>query len=170
MKIETTIDGKRTTLNVNSNKPLNLILMEEVAIASFNSTCGKSSCGNCVVMVDDEAVLSCLTPAFKLINAQIVTFEGFRKSRFWHDIERAYEDTQIRPCPHCYQAKSLIFESLLRFPTQLLTTEEAQGHLEDETVINELSLNSCYCLDPQDIVAIYRAALEYRRRRRVRRN
>lgn len=169
MKVETTIDGKRITLNVNSNKPLNLILMEEVAIPSFNSKCGKSSCGNCVVLLDDEAVLACLTPAFKLHNTHIVTFEGFRKTRFYHDIERAYEDTQIRPCPHCYQAKSLIFESLLRSPTQVLVAEEAELQLDDETVVNELSLNSCYCLDPQDIVAIYRAALEYRRRRRVRR-
>jgi len=170
MKIECTIDGKRTMLSVNSNKPLNLILMEDLENSTFNARCRDGNCGNCVVLINDEAVLSCLTPAFRIRDAHILTFEGYRKTRFWHDVERAYEDVKSHPCPHCFSAKTLIFESLLRTFGKHERTEQENETLDDETVVSEIGLNSCTCLDPREIVAIFNSAANYRRRRRVRRN
>ena len=49
MKIECTIDGKALTLSVNSNKPLSLIIMEDLENQSLVSYCrgneiGRASC------------------------------------------------------------------------------------------------------------------------------
>jgi aerobic-type carbon monoxide dehydrogenase small subunit (CoxS/CutS family) len=170
MKIECFIDGKRTLLTVNSNKPLNLILMEDIEGTQFNARCRDGNCGNCVVLMNDEAVLSCLVPAFKLRNAHITTFEGYRKTRFWHDLERAYEDTKSQPCPLCFASKTLIFESLLRTIGKNGEQQETDTSHDDETIIKELRLNTCMCLDTREIVEIFNAAANYRRRRRVRRN
>ena len=170
MKIECFIDGKRTLLMVNSNKPLNLILMEDVESSQFNARCRDGNCGNCVVLMNDEAVLSCLTPAFRLRDAHITTFEGYKKTRFWHDLERAYEDAKSQPCPLCFPSKTLIFESLLRTIGKPSEGEDNDSSLEDETIIKELSLNRCTCLDARELVEIFNSAANYRRRRRVRRN
>ena len=168
MKIECTIDKISQIIYVNSNKPLNLILNEDINPGKNLNACDGNLCGNCIVMIDDKAVLSCLTPAFLIKDKHITTFEGYRKTRFWHDIERAYDDTHLHPCLHCYSSKTLIFESLLK---QIVKTENSQHHgLDDETIVKEMRLNTCACLDAQEMISIFKAAAAYRRKRRVRGN
>ncbi|MFA5468943.1 MAG: ferredoxin [Sphaerochaetaceae bacterium] len=163
MKIKCVIDNKNILLDVNSNKPLNLILKDG---GQNIPNCDQKSCGNCVVLLNDEAILACLIPAFRLKGAKILTFEGYQKSRFWHDLERAYADTGSQPCPHCFASKTLIFESLL----QLITRATKEEEVDEQTIVKEISLNACPCLDAQEVIAIYNAAAVYRRRRRVRRS
>jgi len=139
MKIECTIDNKHVLLTVNSNKPLNLILMDELETSHMETRCRDGNCGN------------------------------YQKSRFWHDLERAYEDTGSHPCPHCYASKTLIFESLLQ---TVVKSESGPSHDEEPdetTIVREVGLNKCPCLDAHEILDIFRAAAAYRRRRRVRR-
>jgi len=169
VKIECNIDSKNVVLNVNSNKPLNKILAEEIEIPLMSVECSNSYCGNCIVLFDDEPFLACLIPAFRLKGAKITTFKGYQKSRFWHDIERAYEDTGSQPCPNCYASKTLIFESLLQTLAKNDPTQTEQEDPDEKTIINEISLNKCNCLDNQEILEIYKTAAMYRRRRRVRR-
>jgi carbon-monoxide dehydrogenase small subunit len=169
MKINCTIDNKSISLTVNSNKPLNLILMEDVEAPNMDARCRDGFCGNCVVLLNDEAVLSCLIPAFKLKGARVLTFDGFKRTRFWHDLERAYEDTGSHPCPHCYASKTLIFEALLQ---TIVKSDEGPSRDEEpseETIVEEIALNRCPCLDAHEMIDIFKAAATYRRRRRVRR-
>lgn len=181
MKIECTVDGKHLSLSVNSNKPLSLILMEEVGNQSLNSRCRGNNCGNCIVLLNGEAVLSCMIPAFRLRGMDIRTFDSFQKTRACHDIERAYQTTGSKPCPNCYAAKTLIIESILQnldrpseeqaFPQPTRSrTVNSEGELDPEKVIQELELNNCRCMDSAELLQIVNIAAGYRRRRRVRRN
>ncbi len=181
MKIECTIDGKALSLSVNSNKPLSLILLEDVGNKTILSHCKGKACGNCIVLVNDEAALSCVIPAFRLRDATIKTFESYQKTRQYRDIERAYQATGNTPCPNCYASKTLIIESILQdltnsrnktygrnnLPTKEEQTEEK---LDKKAIIQELSLNTCQCMDMSELLQIVEIALTYRRRRRVRRN
>lgn len=166
MKIECTIDKIPHTLYVNGSKPLNLILEYDVEAKSIMGECSGGLCGNCVVLLNDKAVLSCLTPAFLLQDAQIMTFEGFQKTRFSQDVIRAYEDTGYYPCSHCFASKSLILESVLQQVEK--TKEGLPEKLDDATVVREMQLNRCSCLDAHEIIDIYHAAAGYRRKRRAR--
>jgi carbon-monoxide dehydrogenase small subunit len=155
--------------------------MEEAGNQSLNSRCRGNNCGNCIVLLNGEAVLSCMIPAFRLRGADIKTFDSFQKTRACHDIERAYAATGSKPCPNCYAAKTLIIESILQglerpddsqpFPlpargrVQNLTEE-----LDPENIIQELELNRCRCMDSAELLQIVNIAAGYRRRRRVRRN
>lgn len=169
MKIEFTVDGKQYLLNVNSNKPLNLILFEDIGLSQMRVYCGNGSCGNCIVLLNSEAVLSCLTPAFRLKGAKVETFEGYQKSRFWQDIERAYKDTGSRPCPYCFSSKTLIFESLLQAMFKTEGEPLDSEKVDPEVIVQEISLNKCPCLDASEMINIFTVAANYRRRRRVRR-
>ncbi len=183
MKIECTIDGKALSLSVNSNKPLSLILMEDVGIKSINSHCRGKACGNCIVLLNDEATLSCVIPAFRLKDATIKTFDSYQKTRLYRDIERAYKATGNTPCPNCYASKTLIIESILQeltnstrnrtFGRNNLPPARAQNEetpLNKEAIIQELSLNTCQCMDMAELLQIVEIALTYRRRKRVRRH
>lgn len=182
MKIECTIDGKALSLSVNSNKPLSLILMEDVGNRSLLSHCRGRACGNCIVLLNEEAVLSCVIPAFRLRDATIKTFESYQKTRQCRDIERAYQATGNTPCPNCYASKTLIIESILqdltngrenRFSRVNLprtNEKETDQKLDEKAIIQELSLNTCQCMDMSELLQIVEIALTYRRRKRVRRN
>lgn len=182
MKIECTIDGKALSLSVNSNKPLSLILMEDVGNRTITSHCKGNACGNCIVLLNDEAALSCLIPAFRLREANIKTFESYQRTRQYRDIERAYQTTGNTPCPNCYASKTLIIESILQELTSstrlkalgntlpLKDNKETEDALDKKAIIQDLSLNTCQCMDMSEMLQIVEIALTYRRRKRVRRN
>ena len=72
MKIDCTIDGKALSLSINSNKPLSLILEEDIQNTSISSHCSGRMCGLCVVLMDGKAVLSCLVPAFEIEHSPVI--------------------------------------------------------------------------------------------------
>ena len=113
MRLNCNINGSQYSLVVNSDKPLSEILKEQIITFADNSQCRGASCGNCIVLINGNAALSCLLPAFKINGSSILTFEGFQKTRFCHDIERAYAEIGNQPCPQCYASKTIIIESIL---------------------------------------------------------
>ena len=113
MKIDCSIDGKTLTLSLNSNKPLSLILTENIGDSSTVNHCKGNMCGLCAVLVDGKPTLSCMVPAFEIRGKEIITFEGFQKTRGMKDIEKAYETVGAAPCPDCYESRTMIFESLI---------------------------------------------------------
>ncbi len=158
MKIECIIDGKTLSLSLNSNKPLSLILSENLETNSVNTHCRGNMCGLCIVLINGRAVLSCMIPAFELQGKEITTFEAYSKTRNIRDIERAYEAVGVMPCAECYASRTLLIESLV-----------SQNETRPDAIIREMSIIDCACLDPDDNVAIVTKAVEFRRKRRARR-
>lgn len=113
MKLNCNVNGNQLSIVVNSDKPLSQILQDIVDSFPVNSQCFGGLCGNCIVMINGKASLSCLVPAFSLSGASILTFEGYKKTRFYKDIERAYNDVGCQPCTQCYASKTLLIESIL---------------------------------------------------------
>jgi len=195
MRLNCTINGSQYSLVVNSDKPLSQILKEEILTFSENSQCNGASCGNCIVLLNGSAVLSCLVPAFKLNGASILTFEGFQKTRFCHDIERAYADIGNQPCPQCYPSKTMIIESILKkvdkenqnritgfalgsqpgegsssTNEQAARTRSGVGNISTDLIAREMVMSSCKCIEISDLEKIINLAYRYRSRRRARRS
>ncbi|NCC89379.1 MAG: ferredoxin, partial [Spirochaetia bacterium] len=87
------------------------------------------------------------------------------------------------PCPNCFASKTLIIESVLRELTNNTRTKtfsstnlpiraehNDEEKLDKKAIIQELSLNTCQCMDMSEMLQIVEIALTYRRRKRVRRN
>lgn len=163
MKIECVIDGKMLSLNLNSNKPLSLVLQEDLDNSTVNAHCRGRLCGLCAVLMDNEAVLSCMVPAFELNEKEIRTFETFQKERNMRDIERAYDEVGVKPCETCYQSRSIIIESL---SNKLLE----RPNTPSEQIISELSVIDCSCMDTEDMLKIVKRVTDLKRRRNVRRS
>ena len=75
MRLNCNINGSQYSLVVSSDKPLSQILREHIITFAENSQCLGASCGNCMVLINGNAALSCLVPAFKINGASILTFE-----------------------------------------------------------------------------------------------
>lgn len=173
MTLDCMIDDKQLSLSVNSTKPLLQILIEDVDNHTLNSSCHGKGCGNCVVLVNDHAALACLLPAFRLKGATITTFDSFKDTTNFQDIEQAYRMTGNRPCPDCFESKTLLIESILRELTAKRSgrvhsspdeVAEAQKR-QDKLVLKELSLNTCQCMDTGELLQIVEMALANRKRR-----
>lgn len=159
MKIDCIVDGKTLTLSLNSNKPLSLILQENLDIQSVTSHCRGKMCGLCAVLIDGKAELSCMVPAFELRGKEITTFDQFQKTRNIKDISKAYELLSIEPCSDCYASRSIIFESILN-----------SGETRPDEIKRLLSAVHCSCMESDDEVSIVMKAMEIRRKRNVRRS
>ena len=158
MKIDCTIDGKTLTLSLNSDKPLSLILRENMGDEGYVNHCSGRMCGLCAVLVDGKAVLSCMVPAFEIRGKTVTTFESFRRSKEMKDIEKAYEAVGAYPCTDCYASRSLIFHSLID-----------EGITDKNQILNELSIVRCHCMDAASEIKIVQKGIEIRRKRNVRR-
>ncbi len=159
MKIECTVDGKELTLSLNSNKPLSLILEENLDISSLTTHCRGKMCGLCAVLVDGRAELSCMVPAFEIRNKKIVTFDYFQKTKEMKDIARAYEIVGVEPCQNCYASRSIVFESII-----------SSGETRKREIKRILSGVRCSCMESDNEVKIVMEALKLRRKRNVRRS
>ncbi len=175
----------KTTLElfVDEMKPLSQILYEDLDIDIPIRNCSHNFCGNCLVILEKEPVLSCLVPAYKLQGKTITTFDAFKQSAHYRNIRRTYDALNCEPCPICYEAKTLIIESMLlkaktkridnniddlsrKFLTKAIDEDE-KNQIDFETAQREFSLNSCDCLTSKDLYNIVTKALDDRIKRRV---
>ncbi len=161
MKIDCYLNGKFTEFSVSSDTPLLQLLTEHSRITSLRPECGMGVCGNCVVLLNDQPVLSCLVPAFEIRGQQVTTLERFQKTRDFTDISKAFSQTGSTPCSYCFSSKVLLTHGII----------SRNVHPDPEDIIQAFSLNACTCLAPSQIVkgVTQAGAFRGRRRRYVRR-
>ena len=158
MKIDCIIDSKTLTLSLNSNKPLSLILMENIGNDTVN--CAGSFNPETIVLLNGVPTISSLVPAFECDGKEITTFESFRVSKQMKELEHAYETVGVHPCLDCNPSRSMLLDYL------------ASEGIDDPAVLKkELSILPCSCIDLNDQVEIVRKLIEFRRnKQRVRRS
>lgn len=169
MKFNCNIDGENYSLNENSDKPLSKILQEKLDTFPVNNSCLGANCGNCIVLLNGEFVLSCLVPAFRLSGATILTFDGFRKTRGWHDIEKAYQEVGAQPCEQCFASKTMLIESVIHKieSERSMKTSRGRQHspVNREMIASEIGVSKCNCIDAAQLEKIVMQAYQFRSKR-----
>jgi carbon-monoxide dehydrogenase small subunit len=111
-------------------------------------------CGACTVLVDDDAVKSCLVLAVEMNGRRVLTIEGMGSPEAPHPIQRALADHFAIQCGFCTPGFVMTIEALLRSGN--VETEEQMRH--------ELAGNICRCTG---YVRIVDAAVAVARERRA---
>ena len=75
--------------------------------------CGLGQCGACTVMVDGDAVFSCLTPVAVLAGRKIKTVEGLGTIENPSPLQRAFIDEQAAQCGYCIAGMIMRAQALL---------------------------------------------------------
>jgi nicotinate dehydrogenase subunit A len=108
------INGRVEEVSAELRTPLLYVLRDELKLNAAKFGCGLGQCGACTVMVDGEAVFSCVTPLMLLEGKQIVTLEGLGTEENPAPIQRAFIEEQAAQCGYCIPGMMMRAQALLQ--------------------------------------------------------
>lgn len=112
--LELTINGQVRVLDVEPDTPLLWVIREQAGLTGTKYGCGVGQCGACTVLVDGQAVRSCLLPAGAAQGKQITTIEGLAAPGALHPVQQAWIEHQVPQCGYCQSGIILAVAALLQ--------------------------------------------------------
>src|SRR5205085_5121200 len=96
------INGEEIEIFVAVHKTLLEVLREDLDLTGTKHGCELGECGACAVLIDGEAVLSCLVlPVEHQAPARIVTVEGLAHGSIVDPLQSAFADLGAAQCGYC---------------------------------------------------------------------
>ncbi len=142
------VNGEKHELNAESDTPLLYALRDELALNGAKFGCGLGQCGACTVLIDGNAVLSCVIPISMLANRKITTIEGLTKGGKLGVLPSAFIEENAAQCGYCIAGMIMRAEALLR----------RNPNPDDNTIRDHMEPNLCRCGTHMRILkAIHRA-------------
>ena len=133
--IRLTINGRDRDVNALPNDTL-LQTLRGLAYFEVKSGCEKGDCGACAVLVDGEAVDSCLTLTWTVERANVTTVSGLGSVDAPHPLQKAFIDRGAAQCGYCTPGLIIAAQSML--------DNDTRDPDEDEIRV-ALSGNLCRC-------------------------
>ena len=136
--VKFTLNGKRVTVRAHPLRRLLDVLREDFGLTGTKEGCGEGECGACTVVIDGQAVNSCLVPIAQVRGVNVLTIEGLRGR---HPLQKAFAGHGGAQCGICTPGMVMAAVALGPNPT-----------LEDVRV--GLAGNLCRCTG---YIGIYRS-------------
>ena len=148
--IELTVNGERRHDRVDARVTLADFLRESCGLTGTHLGCEHGVCGACTVLVDGEAVRSCLLFAVQVDGVEVTTVEGIGGSDgSLSTVQEAFRAEHGLQCGFCTPGFVVSVTALLR----------DNPSPNDDEIRDALSGNLCRCTGYQGIVrAVQRAA------------
>jgi aerobic-type carbon monoxide dehydrogenase small subunit (CoxS/CutS family) len=107
------VNGQTHSVDVDAATPLLYVLRNDVGVRGPRFGCGLGQCGACTVLINGQAVRSCVRPMSSLRNEEIVTLEGLARDGQLHPVQQAWIDEQVPQCGFCQNGQILTAKALL---------------------------------------------------------
>lgn len=142
VSFQLSVNGRQRELNVEARKTLADALREDLGLTGTHLGCEHGVCGACTVLLNGEAVRSCLILAVQARNAEVLTIEGLAQDGQLHPVQQAFRESHSFQCGFCTPGFVM---STLAFLT------DSPSPTEEEIRV-ALSGNICRCTGYQSIV------------------
>jgi len=108
------------------------VLRERLGLAGSKGACEQGECGSCTVIMDGQAVCSCLVMAATAIDSKITTIEGLTQDDSLTAVQDAFITEGGVQCGFCTPGLIVAIEHLLDNnpdPSQLEVNEAISGNI-----------------------------------------
>ena len=114
--MDLSINGQTRTLNdaaVDPAMPLLWVLRDVLDMTGTKFGCGVAACGACTVLIDGQAVRSCVTPLASVAGKSVRTIEALGTPDKPHALQAAWIAHQVPQCGYCQSGMLMAAAALL---------------------------------------------------------
>ena len=129
------VNGKNRVVNADPECPLLYILRNDLQLNGPKFGCGLAQCGSCTVIMEGNAIRSCVTPVNAARNRSVTTLEGLGSTKKLHPIQKAFVDEQALQCGYCINGMIMSAKALL----------DKNPKPTDSQIKEALAANLCRC-------------------------
>jgi carbon-monoxide dehydrogenase small subunit len=149
-QIELSVNGEHCRLTVEHRTTLADALREGCGLTGTHLACEHGVCGACTVLLDGEAVRSCLLFAAQATGREVTTIEGLSPADgTLSPVQQAFQDCHGLQCGYCTPGFVVSLTAFLR---------DSPSPSDDE-LREALSGNLCRCTGYQGILSAARQAV-----------
>lgn len=148
--VDITVNGQARQAFVEPRKTLADTLREDFGLTGTHLGCEHGVCGACTVMVNGEAIRSCLMLAVQARGARVVTIEGLEQDGQMHPVQAAFRESHSFQCGFCTPG----------FVMSTVAFLEEEPSPSEAEIRAALSGNICRCTGYQSIVEGVQLAAE----------
>ena len=141
-RIECTVNGEAQSVDVPARRLLSDFLRDDLYLTGTKRGCETGVCGACSVLLDGEAIKSCLMLAVQVNGREITTIEGLAHGDDLHPLQASFMQCGGLQCGYCTPGFILASCDLLKNNPQPSIDEVRHG----------LSGNLCRCTGYTQIV------------------
>lgn len=144
------VNGVDRELAIDKDWNLLRALREGLKLTGTKCGCESGDCGACMVVIDQEAVRSCMVKAVNLEGKKIETVEGLAQGGNLHPIQQAFIEVGAVQCGFCTPGMLMSARALL-YKNPSPTEEEVRADIDK---------NLCRCTGYDKIVKAILLAAE----------
>ena len=142
------LNGRPAEVAVEGDESLLWVIRTHLNLTGTKYGCGLGYCGSCTVIVNGEAVRSCMVTADFVEDAEVLTIEGLEQNGRLHPVQQAFVDHDALQCGFCTPGMIMNAYGLL------LSNPEPSR----EEVIDGMEENLCRCGAHNRIIDAIQAA------------
>jgi aerobic carbon-monoxide dehydrogenase small subunit len=148
------INGQDYTVSVEPRRTLVDVIRDDCGQTGTHIGCEHGICGACTIIVEGEAVRSCLMFAIQADGKRIRTVEGLANGDKLHPLQTAFMAHHALQCGFCTPGFLMLAVNAL----------ETNPNITDEEILEVLSSNLCRCTGYQNIIKAVRSTAHEMRR------
>lgn len=151
MKLSFVLNGRAKIVETEPDRRLVDLLRKDLHMTGTKEGCGEGECGACTVIIDGEAVHSCLVLACQLEGKNVLTIEGLEENGELSTIQKNFVEETAIQCGYCTTGMIMSAKALLMH----------NPHPTEEEIRKALAGNICRCSGYTQIIrAVKRTAEE----------
>lgn len=111
--IRFTLNGEQNEVAFAPHKTLLEVLREDLGLTGTKHGCELGECGTCTVLIDGQAILSCLFLGLDAEDREVTTIEGMAEGGKLHPLQDTFADLGAAQCGYCTPGFLLVAKELL---------------------------------------------------------
>jgi isoquinoline 1-oxidoreductase subunit alpha len=133
--MELQINDQTVSISAEPTLPLLWVLRDLLGMTGTKYGCGMALCGACTVLIDGQALRSCVLAVDQAVGKKITTIEGIGNTPVGAALQGAWQEINVPQCGYCQAGQIMSAAALL----------QAKPKPSDADIDAAMSGNICRC-------------------------